>query len=147
MVAEKEKGHNNAPDKRLAKAFNFTSEDLAANRLGFITSDQEFNTPLWQRRFFRQLGAMFNFKSGKQRLRVGKRCGRVEVNHKVRPLYDSMRRSITHMIDDYSLNIKDKRFKINVAQYHALNNRVFYIVYYDTSNNRIVALERVPNDC
>ncbi len=147
MDAKKGQGQQNLPDTRLAKVFNFTAEDLAANRLGFITSDQQLNTPLWQRRLFTRLSTIFNFKFHKQRPEVGERCGRVELKHETRPIYDSMRRSITHMVDAYTLSIKDKHFKLSQAQYQAVTDRVFYQVYYDTSNNRVVALERVDRDC
>lgn len=147
MLTKNEKRNSRPPDIRLAKAFNFTSEDLAANRLGFITSAQETNTVVWQRDLFSRLGTIFKPLSNKQRAEVGKRCGRVEINHEVRPWSDSISRSITHMIDDYSLSIKDKRFILNQARYQAITNKVFYTVYYDVSNYRIVAIERVPYDC
>lgn len=147
METRKHKNQSTLPDKRLAKAFNFSYEDLATNRLGFITSAQEMNIPFWQRALFNRIGSILSPFPKKQRAKVGKRCGRVEVHHKVRPLYNSISHTITHMIDEYRLSIRDKYFKLNVAQYHAITGDVFYTVYYDTINHRIVAIERIPNDC
>ena len=63
----KNKGNSALPDVRLAKVFNFTSEDLAANRLGFITSAQQFNAPSWQRKLFDTLGQFIKLGKPRQR--------------------------------------------------------------------------------
>ena len=144
---KKNKGQANLPDSRLAKVFNFDSEDLAANRLGFITSAQIYDIPRWQRRLQNQLAYFFKLRHSKQRTAVGKRCGRITIHHEVKPLYHSLRSGITSMLEVFTLAIKDKQFRLNKAQFRALSNNVYYTIYYDESNHRIVAIERMEQNC
>lgn len=144
----KNKGNTALPDNRLAKLFNFTSEDLAANRLGFITSDQQFNAPMWQRKLFGAIGQHIKFGRTRQRVEVGKRCGQVTVTEETREIRKSVQRTvITDIVRAYSLYIKEKHFSLSESQFRALRDNAFYIVYYDTDNDRIVAIEQVENDC
>ncbi len=135
----KNKDNSALPDVRLAKAFNFTSEDLAANRLGFITSAQQFNAPRWQRKLFGILGRFIKFGKAGQRVAVGMCCGRAEL---IEIKYDNY-----NIVRQYKLKIKDFDFGLSQAQFRLLRSNSFYTVYFDRDNERIVAIERVENDC
>lgn len=144
---QKNKGNTAVPDARIAKVFNFTSEDLSANRLGFITSAQQFNAPQCQRKLFGFLGQYIKFGQAKQRVKVGQRCGRIELIEETSEIFYSVRRQVIDMVKVYGLKVKDKHFKLNQAQFRTLRQSAFYKVYYDSDNDRIVAIERVENDC
>ena len=144
----KNKGNSALPNVRLAKVFNFTSEDLAVNRLGFITSAQQFNAPSWQRKLFGTLGRYVRFGSARQRVEVGKRCGRVTVSEETREIRKSYQRTVTtEILRAYSLFIKEKHFSLSEKQFRAVRDNAFYTVYYDMDNDRIVAIEEVYKDC
>lgn len=135
----KNKDNSALPDVRLAKVFNFTSEDLAANRLGFITSAQQFNAPPWQRKLFGTLGRYVKIGRARQRVEVGMCCGRAEL---IEIKYDNY-----NIVRQFKLKIKDFDFGLSQEQFQVLRHNNFYTVYFDKDNERIVAIERVENDC
>ncbi len=135
----KNKGNSALPDVRLAKVFNFTSEDLAANRLGFITSAQQFNAPIWQRKLFGTLGRYVRFGSARQRVEVGMCCGRAKL---IETRYGNY-----NIVRQFKLKIKDFDFGLSEEQFRVLRHNYFYTVYFDKDNERIVAMERVENEC
>lgn len=141
----KNKGNTALPDNRLAKVFNFTSKDLAANRLGFITSAQQFNAPHWQRKLFGTLGKYIRLGQDRKKVAIGKCCGRIEKIHETYQIHNAIRGAV--LINEYKLKIQDRDFTLSQTQFHAISQHTLYNVYFDTDNDRIVAMERVENDC
>ena len=134
----KNKGNSALPDVRLAKVFNFTSEDLTANRLGFITREQRWNVPWVLRPVTRYL---FSFLPARQRDSVSHICGKIRLNS----ANSVSQWAYTLGISGYTLFIQ-----LNAEQYYALLpyedtlHHIYYIFQFD--NSRIVAIERVNKD-
>ena len=137
----KNKGNSALPDVRLAKVFNFTSEDLAANRLGFITREQRWNVPRVLRPVTRYL---FSFLPARQRDSVSHICGKIRLNS-ANLVTQKSSWTYTLGISGYTLFIQ-----LNAEQYYTLLpyedtlHHIYYIFQFD--NSRIVAIERVNKD-
>lgn len=130
-MSKKSKRHH-IPSLRLAKAFHFTSEDLAANRLGFVTREQEWCLPL---------------------------ISRPIVSPILKLLPTKRRNSVEHMCGDISvwrnfLTVKNyhTKFRLTETQYDLLTHEqgMTYHVYYvlvTYDEYRIVSMERADNGC
>lgn len=138
--------HHLLPDRQLARAFNFDSEDLAANRLGFLTDRQKWQTvPI--------IGSLIEFVTtllpARQRDPVAHVCGRISINYK-QLNHKVGRYPMAHVLTvsgGYSLE-----FTLTGAQYNALVYNVgrdhhIYYIFRGNATSRIVAIELADGDC
>lgn len=140
------KHHNLLPDRRLARAFNFTSEDLAANRLGFMTRAQKWGVPALLRPVVRPL---FSALPTRQRDRLDTLCGALKVVMLTGLDARGYRRHSYTVGFGGGYNIT---FDINSDQYDVLapqqgvNFRAYYICIH-AYTCRLLSLERIDGEC
>lgn len=128
----KKSKHHHIPSLRFAKAFNFTSEDLAANRLGFVTREQEWRLPLISRPI---VSPILKLLPTKRRNAVEHMCGDISVGRNF-------------------LTVKNyhTKFRLSDRQYELLSHEqdVTYHIYYvlvTYDEYRIVSMERADDGC
>lgn len=131
---------NSLPDYRLAKAFKFSFNDLASNRLGFMTRTQEWNLPMWAESPVQWFETRLLARSGIIRRPVKYICGEIAFNDSLHDVHGGR-----FQIDFLALSIKntDARFKISRAQKASLREGSVYKIYYEPDSQRILSLERI----
>ncbi len=133
------------PDIRLARAFDFTVEDLAANRAGYMTWQQRglFGAKVlrwwsWLTRW------LFDGRKNKKRKgHVASVCGRAKLEHYIadRP---GPRDTIFYEYYILKFHNSDAHFPLTRQQYRVLSEGVPYCVYYDPGYaSEILSIERV----
>lgn len=142
MLAKKRKRRHQLPDTQLAKVFNFTSEDLAANRLGFITGEQKLNMPVSMRVFSR---GVFGLLPIRQRDNVKHLCGNLRLK-RIKIISDN--EHLNYDTRRYIVSVSDNKLRFNISeeQHGALmpyKGKLQHIYYWSDgeSNLRIVAIE------
>jgi hypothetical protein len=151
-MSDKSKSSPVPPDRLLAKAFNFTSEDLAVNRSGYMTRRQEGGADVdyaisWL------LNRVFPGRVAKPKREfrsVNSVCGRAKLAHFVvdRPVRPSkMSRGFWeyyHLLFDD----EDLKFVVSAEQYRALAENIVYRIYYDPNKpDKILSIERPDGGC
>ena len=141
------------PNIRLAKAFNFTAEDLAVNRGGYLSRRQQG----WVDWGSREVVSWFDRLLSRDRpakssiRRVQSLCGRIRVALEMIDRHGRLGRpwefrpKFTLMVDD-----EDVEFLLTEDQYHLLENMqgVPFRLYYLPGDSRwILALERPERGC
>jgi|GEM_PF-3321746 len=138
--------HHLLPNRQLAKAFNFTSEDLAANRLGFLTGKQKWQT-------FPIVGTFMEL--AEQLLPVRRRdpvdhvCGKISIEYKYlqHKMGGNPMAHVLTVSGGYTLE-----FTLTATQYNALVYNVgrehhIYYKFRGNSLSRIVAIELADGGC
>ncbi len=148
MVASKEKSsQHRLPDRELARVFNFSSEDLAANRLGFITREQKLNIPMAMRTIS---GKIFSLLPVRQRDKVEHICGMLNLK-RIKIISDTDLLNYDTRRYVLSAGTHKLRFPISAEQYIALmphKGKLHHIYYWsDNENVRIVAIEVAEYGC
>lgn len=141
----KRKRQHTLPDRRLARAFGFTANDLATNRAGFMTAAQSWGVPFWLRRMIAPFSLAWPSFGGR-RPQVQRLCGRASLRYEQHHI-----QSIFHadMIERYYLDMSDvhRTFMLSAEQYRALSENVSYILYVMSEANTILSLERTLEGC
>jgi hypothetical protein len=142
------------PEILLAKAFNFTGEDLRVNQSGFLSRRQQGLFDV----FLQFMLAEFLRIITRGRSEFKRRfypaesvCGRVRLAHFVvdRPFQTGQGGSGTFH-EHYTLKIdnSDVEFKLNKKQFTVLSEGIIYRIYYDPRDpKRILSLERPDGGC
>ena len=139
--------HHPLPNKELARVFNFTSEDLAANRLGFLTREQKLNIPMRMRPVSQ---AIFSLLPARQRDKVEHVCGKLNLK-RMKIVSDTD--YLNYDARRYVLSVGEHklRFPISEEQHSALiaHKGKLHHIYYWSSNEhlRIVAIEVAEYGC
>ncbi|MEM9953726.1 MAG: hypothetical protein AAF846_19105 [Chloroflexota bacterium] len=126
------------PNRQLAKAFNFTSEDLQANRLGFLTREQKWDIPSALRPITRAIGMILPTR---QRDKVDHMCGRLELGRDQSFHYGfaTFQQTVT-VSGGYGVKfiITDEQYAV-LAQFSGIYHHIYYIYRGDTMS-RIVSI-------
>jgi len=138
MIDDKPKRQHSLPNRQLARAFNFSAEDLAANRAGFITWAQEWGIPL----FLRAAPFFGTIKS--KRRKIETLCGKVRLEYKQFQIVSLFHADI---IEVFLLSINGVDFCIRPHQYHIISEGLLYRVYYSPDTKQILSLERALQGC
>lgn len=139
----------------MAKAFNFTSDDLIANRDGILSWRQRGFADWFAYRvlyFLRQLpilSAIYRPASPKKQPRqVSRVCGRIKLEHNI---VDRRLNRSSLFYEYYHLVFPghNSRFPITREQYHSLAENLRYRVFYQDLGARryILSIERVIGSC
>lgn len=140
------KHRNLLPDRQLADAFSFTSEDLAVNRLGFMTEAQRWRVPM----LWRPLAQMiFHTLPTRQRRQIDTVCGKLTVTMQYGLDYRGFRRHF-HVVNFGGGN--SLTFDLNSTQHTLLARQqgLIYRAYYVCFNAykcRLLSLERLTDGC
>lgn len=131
------------PNIRLAKAFKFTADDIAANRQGFLSYRQRGINPTLMR-LLQLIRSQFrqNLKNKPITTPVKSVCGRAKLEHTV--INRPGRGFVFHDYWTVTLGDSGAKFHISIEQKHILNERIPYRVYFRKDDPlRILSLERV----
>lgn len=144
------------PDFRLAKAFQFTAEDLYANREGILSwrqrgfSDRLLYRLIYIMRALPFIGRLWrNAESPKKQVRlVASLCGRIQLDHHI---VDKRLSRSTLFYEYYQLVFPghDRRFAISRDQFNVLSDNLRYRVYYQgiSDTSHILSIERMIGSC
>ena len=141
----KKTGERYAPDQRLAQAFDFTADDLAANRAGFMAWGQAWGLGRIGQRWFRVMIVLARtFGLQPRREDVLNFCGRARLQHIVKATNEP-RASARPIVEHYTVYFAsvELTFTLNAAQYRVLAENIPYRVYYVTQPLAILSIERV----
>lgn len=133
--------HHAPPDIRLAKVFQFTGADLAANRSGYKSTKQRGLFDSMLQSVTRRLSPS---RKSPPPL-VSQVCGHARLNHYV-VNREQMGRPYFNEYYHLTFDSIDLKFALSAVQFRALSDGILYRVYYDSQQGRILSLERV-NDC
>lgn len=146
MIDEKRKREAEIPDYRLAKQFNFSANDLSANRAGYMTFAQEWGVPLWVRG---RVGWMSDFLPYRQfsrslRREVGEVCGKVQLSERLHEVSGGR-----FQVNFRKLLIEGSDLTFGVTSEQArsivVGNR--YVIYYEKNSKQLLSLERIVGKC
>lgn len=149
--AHKRKRQHTLPNRQVAQAFTFSADDLAANRIGFMTRAQEWGVPLALRGIFSTIeqSRLIRLLTFSRRKQVDHCCGRIRLQRELREIWNSRRVDVYEihrlMIGDYPIH-----FPLNRQQYQALTAGIPYHVYYlahTASMYQVLSLERALDGC
>ncbi|MDQ7025758.1 MAG: hypothetical protein Q9P44_09380 [Anaerolineae bacterium] len=143
MMNDKRKNHYTLPNRQLARIFNFSAQDLAANRAGFMSRAQEWGIPLWIRRVFGNIGIGISAKAAR-RPTVAHICGRVKLDYVQRQTHSHFH---TDIREYHYLLIADMRFLLTATQHRAIGEGMTYRVYFMPQSKHILSLERSISGC
>ena len=138
MTAMKAKHQHSLPNRQLARAFNFSAEDLAANRVGYITKAQEWGIPLW----FRDFPIIRSISSSRNKLETI--CGKAKLQYKQFQISSLFHADI---VEVYLLNINNFEFRLKPQQYRIISEGLHYWIYYAPETKQILSLERAIQGC
>lgn len=148
--ADKQKSKQQpTPDLRLAKAFSFNGNDLAANRSGYLSWRQRGGWLTAVPHLLNQIVRRMLFGKHKTSNHppdsVDSICGRARLEHY---MVDRVGPRSTLFYEYFLLRLEghDIRFPISTKQYHLLGENIVYRIYYDARDKHIYSLERVT-DC
>jgi hypothetical protein len=133
------------PDRRLARAFGFTHNDLNANRAGYLSRGQIWGAPSWMRLTLGWLGRWVPERIAR-RPRVRIACGRARLAHERREIMGFFR---VELVEYFALQFGESglRFPLTREQYNVLTDGIYYQVYYADDNMHIHSIERAFNQC
>jgi hypothetical protein len=138
MMEEKPKRQHSLPNRQLARAFNFSADDLATNRAGYMTWSQAWDIPLWLRRF----SIFHSIKSSRRK--IERMCGKAKLQYKQLQISSLFHADI---IEVYLLNINSFEFRLTAQQYRIISEGLPYWVYYAPETTHILSLERAIQGC
>lgn len=135
------------PDRQLAKVFNFTADDLEANRNGYLTWRQRNRSEDW----LILLGQMLTQRLGGETLRdveqrkntVDSVCGRIHVNYELKEIH-SARHTDIRVTCTLLLADTEDGFYITREQYLLLVNRqnIQHRIYFLRETGVVLSIER-----
>lgn len=146
----------NPPDRRLAKAFDFTMDDLNANRSGVLSRRQHgfsdvmayyvmysLHQVAWFKRLFSSKAP-----SKKTEQPIQSICGRINLEHHIvdkRLIRSSLFYEYYHLV----FPGHSQTFHINRQQFNALTKNLKYRVYYKQfgEQRHVLSIERIIGDC
>lgn len=142
------------PDIRLAKAFNFTMDDLQANRSGILSWRQRGISDWIAFRIVRMLRHMplfsflFSGSSKKEPFVVTSICGRIKLVHNIEDKR-LIRSSLFYEYYQLWFPGHNQKFRVTRQQYHALVENLKYRVYYQDygEQRHILSIERIIGHC
>ena len=143
MTNEKDKNQHTLPNRQMARIFNFSAQDLAVNRAGFMSRAQAWGIPLWVRRMVGNLGSGIPFRLS-QRARISRICGRARLDYVQRQTHSHFH---TDIREYHYLYINDRRFLLTPAQHRIIGEGMPYHVYYEPESLLILSIERAINGC
>ena len=143
MMKDKRKNQHTLPNRQLARIFNFSAQDLAANRAGFMSRAQKWGIPLWIRRIFGNIGTGFVLRKPR-RSAVAHICGRAKLEYVQQQIHSHFH---TDIQEYHYLHVADTRFLLNAQQHRAIGEGIVYHVYYAPQTRQILSLERAINRC
>ncbi|MEM9953723.1 MAG: hypothetical protein AAF846_19090 [Chloroflexota bacterium] len=153
-MTDKRKYRPQQPLGHLGKAFQFSQDDLAANRAGYMTLAQKFGLKFWERPLY--LWALqlppLKWLAGKNPKQARRITGKVRKHHHSRVVvFDSGGNGGGHqeVLEQYRIEIDSGKgvetFYVRAKQYGALPDNLKVTLYYDASEQRILSVE-VPYD-
>jgi hypothetical protein len=142
MMSDKRKNQHTLPNRQLARIFNFSAQDLAANRAGFMSQAQKWGVALWLRRLFNVGTDIASRKS--RHPTIAHICGRAKLEYVQQHIHSHFH---TDMQEFHYLHIADTRFLVNAQQHRAIGEGIRYRVYFVPETNQILSLERAINGC
>ena len=132
-------------DVRLARAFGFSADDLAANQSGFLSAKQAQRLPAWLQRPSSWLSRWLPTRQKTSYVaRVVSICGQADVQQNLHEVHGG-RYQISYR--RLSLTGCDVSFRIDPAQVRAIESGARYRVYTEAGSTRILSLERVTGPC
>lgn len=149
MAEDKYKKRRQPPDIRLAQAFHFTADDLAANRSGYLSRRQQGWLLFALQAMFARAARRLN--AGKNTLKLGfhpvaSHCGRAQVEHEI--INRMTQRPIFYEVFRLRLEGQTVTFALTAQQHRALSDGIFYRVYYAPRDpGRILSIERAEDGC
>lgn len=148
--------YDDMPNRRLAKAFNFTADDLLANRSGVLSwrqrgvSDWLAYRLLFMLRQMPLINRWFSRGSSTKKAphHIESVCGRIHLEHHIvdkRLIRSSLFYEYYHLI----FPGHNRMFRITKPQYQALTENWRYRIYYQELGERryILSIERMIGRC
>ncbi|MEM9953725.1 MAG: hypothetical protein AAF846_19100 [Chloroflexota bacterium] len=131
----------------LGKVFNFTRDDLNANRQGFITVGQKLGLNMFDRKYIMWIYQFYPFKWW-----VSKHRKAVKVTGKIRKQYSNRIISSGGNDTDYAMVLEKRQLSIDsgnkvvsfllpIKQYNAIPELPNVTLYYDPDEHRILSVE------
>ena len=146
MSRIKRKQQHTLPNRQLARIFQFSAQDLASNRAGFMSRAQEWELALWLRRLFGWVDDLLPLRwlTPTRRKRVEHLCGKIRleyVQHQIQAPFHS------DIHESHYLYIGANRFSVTAQQYHSVAENVVFHVYCSSQTRKILSLERAIHGC
>lgn len=145
MIKNKQHKHKHEPLGDLGRIFQFSRDDLAANRAGYLTLYQQFGLNFWERRAFGWMLSSPIFKWVRPR-HVIKITGKAQKQFSSRIVITGgeygggqdvlEKRHIQIIATDETAN-----FYVNERQFNAIPENIELTLYFDPRENRIVSVE------
>lgn len=147
---QKNKGKPTEPYGLLGQAFQYTRDDLAANRAGYMSLAQQFGFKFWERKLYSGFLTLppFRWIISNSRRQAFMVVGTVEKHYHSKIIYAGSggaggghqdlleQRRIKVMTQDEVIT-----FYVNEKQYNSLPENIEMTVYYDKMENRILSIE------
>ena len=142
----KGKRQHTLPNRQLAQAFQFSAQDLAANRAGYSTRAQEWGIPLRLRSIFSAIetSKLVRMLTFSRRQKVDTCSGRVRLFRELREIW-SERRVDLHEIHYMTVYGYEMQFPLTQRQYQQVQEGIVYDVYYlcyTSTRYQVLSLER-----
>lgn len=141
---------NELPDRRLARVFGFTIEDLHANRAGFMSRGQRWRLSPRGRDIVGRVMDLFGVRDKPKRkdsVPIAQTCGTLSLQVEIREVPTFQRVEVLPL---HSVTVEDlppQTFRITPEQYRTLSQGLPYRVYYEPDSRRILSLERAIDGC
>lgn len=145
---KKNKHQKHEPLGQLGRIFQFSRDDLAANRAGYMTPTQQFGFKFWERKVFGWILSLPPLKWLKPR-KILKITGKAKKQFSSRIVITGggggssgggqdvlEKRHIQILASNETVS-----FYVNAKQYNALPENIELTLYYDPIQNRIVSVE------
>jgi len=149
----KEKSSNSYEPYGLSgKAFQFTRDDLAANRAGFMTLSQQFGFKFWERKVYGWLLRLPVINQlHKTRRKAYKVTGKIRKHYHSKIIFTGSGGSgggHQDIIEQRRIQVVSTEgvttFYVTEKQYNALPENLELTLYYDKMENRIISVEPLP---
>ncbi|MGB1288196.1 MAG: hypothetical protein ACPG7F_16785 [Aggregatilineales bacterium] len=136
MSEKTKRAAGDVPDKQLARVFNFTADDLAANQAGYMSGAQMHGLPVQLRWLIKLLPAI------SERDEICVISGRVQLRREHRQIISHFRVDTSeHFYARFGTYTRE--FILTPVQFRILNEGVTYRLYYRVGVKRILSIERI----
>lgn len=140
---------NHEPYGMLGRTFQYTHDDLNANRAGYMTSAQELEFKFWERKLYTGLLTIAPFKwfVGSKRREAVKITGKVKKYFNSRVIFTEHRGGGGSQITlekrtlEFLTPNETVSFYVNDKQYNSLPENIEMTLYYDKHDYRILSVE------
>ena len=143
-MSDKPKQSKASVDYRLEKAFNFTLDDMSANRAGFISQAQAWDMPRWAKTSVWSNRMMQSLLPKRSPQQVIHNCGKITVENQLREVHGGRFQMNAHIVSMPSANL---RFSVTQGQAQVLSDGSTYHLYYRADTMQILSIERVTQGC